>query len=108
MQAGNFPVNNHSRTMEISLFIFCAVMINLLFSDCAVMIAATHVSPLSSGISSESYDEPSRWARTTLSHIEGRATGHLRFRAARLAYALCQSCMVVVSLANVLTCLVYS
>ena len=53
-------------------------------------------------------DVYSWWARTTLSHIEGSATGHLRFRAARLAYELCQSCIVVVSLANVLTCLVYS
>ena len=60
MQAGNFPVNNHSQTMEISLSIFCAVMINLLFSDWAVMIAATQVYPLSSGISSESKDEPSQ------------------------------------------------
>ena len=60
MQAGNFPVTNHSRTMEISLSVYCAVMINLLFSDWAVMIAATQVSPLSSGISSESNDEPSQ------------------------------------------------
>ena len=60
MQAGNFPVNSHSRTMEVSLSIFCAVMINLLFSDWAVMIAATQVSPLSNGISSESNDEPSQ------------------------------------------------
>ena len=50
MQDGNFPVNNHSRKMEISLSIFCAVMINLLFSVWAAMIAATQVSPLSSGI----------------------------------------------------------
>ena len=46
--------------MEISLSIFCAAIIDLLFSDWAVMIAATHVSPLSSGISSESNDEPSQ------------------------------------------------
>ena len=46
MQAGNFPVTNHSRTMEISLSVFYAVVI-------------THVSPLSSGISSESNEEPS-------------------------------------------------
>ena len=36
-------------------------------------------------------DECLWWARTTLSHIEGSATGHLRFRAARLAYVLYQS-----------------
>ena len=36
-------------------------------------------------------DVCSWWARTTLSHIEGSTTGHLRFRAARLAYVLCQS-----------------
>ena len=58
MHAGNFPVTSHSRTMEISLSVFCAVVINLLFSDCAIMTAATHVSPLSSGISSESSEEP--------------------------------------------------
>ena len=95
--------------MEISLSIFCAAIISLLFSDWAVMIAATHVSPLYSGISSEYNDEPPQlyncmrmvdpdrsdmclwWVRTTLSHIEGSATGHLRFRAARLAYVLYQS-----------------
>ena len=77
-----------------------------MFSDWDVLIAATHVSPLSNGISSESNDEPRNymrmvgpdlsdvclwWARTTLSHIEGSAIGHLRFRAARLAYVLYQS-----------------
>ena len=36
-------------------------------------------------------DVCSWWAHTTLSHIEGSATGHLRFRAARLAYVLYQS-----------------
>ena len=36
-------------------------------------------------------DRSDVWLCTTLSHIEGSATGHLRFRAARLAYVLCQS-----------------
>ena len=40
------------------------------------------------------------WARTSLSHIEGSATGHLRFRAARLAYVLCQSCSFASKRAN--------
>ena len=44
------------------------------------------------------------WVRTPLSHIEDSATGHLRSHAARQAYALCQNGIVVVSLANVLTC----
>ena len=44
--------------MVISLSVICAVVINLLFSDCAIMTAAIHVSPLSSGMSSESSEDP--------------------------------------------------
>ena len=44
--------------MVMSLSVICADVINLLFSDCAIMTAATTVSPLSSGMSSESSDEP--------------------------------------------------
>ena len=42
----------------MSLSVVCALIINLLFSDWLCMIAATQVSPLSSGISSESSDDP--------------------------------------------------
>ena len=44
--------------LEMSLSVFCAAMICLLLSDWAEVIAATHISPLSSGISSESIEEP--------------------------------------------------
>ena len=60
MQAGNFSDINQFRTIEMSLSVFCAIIINLLFSDWLCMIAATQVSPLSSGISSESSDDPSQ------------------------------------------------
>ena len=44
--------------MVILLSVICAAVINLLLSDCVIMTAAMHVSPLSSGISSESSDDP--------------------------------------------------
>ena len=71
MRAGNIPVISHYRTMEISLSVFCAVVISLLFSDCAIMTAATHVSPLSSGMSSESSDEPMQLVAFGCSGSEG-------------------------------------
>ena len=58
MRAGNLPAINQFRTMVISLSVICAAVINLLLSDCVIMTAAMHVSPLSSGISSESSDDP--------------------------------------------------
>ena len=101
--------------MEMSLSIFCAAIIRLLLSDWAVIIAATYVSPLSSGISSESIEELpdlsgvfSWWARTTLFHIGGSVTGHLRFHDVRLVYVLCQSETVEVLPTSTPTCLVYS
>ena len=36
-------------------------------------------------------DVCSWWVRTTPSHIEGNATGHRHFRAARLSYVLYRS-----------------
>ena len=48
------------------------------------------------------------WARTTLCHIGGSATGHLRFHAARLVYVLYQSETVVLLPTSVPACLVYS
>ena len=58
MRAGNIPSISQFRTMVISLSVICADVINLLFSDCAIMTAATHVSPLSHGMSSESSEDP--------------------------------------------------
>ena len=85
--------------MEISLSVFCAVVISLLFSDCAIMTAATHVSPLSSGMSSESSEEPMQlvaygcsgseglcWVRMSLSHIADSVTNRLHYHAARQVY----------------------
>ena len=37
------------------------------------------------------FDACSWWVRTIPSHIEGSATGHRRFRVARLAYVLYRS-----------------
>ena len=68
MRAGNIPVISHSRTMEISLSVFCAVVISLLFSDCAIMTAATHVSPLSSGYVTTRFGNLSRF-ETGTSHF---------------------------------------
>ena len=58
MRAGNVPSINQFRTLVISLSVICADVTNLLFSDCAIMTAAIHVSPLSSGMSSESSEDP--------------------------------------------------
>ena len=71
MCAANIPVISHSRTMEISLSVYCAVVISLLFSDCVIMTAAIHVSPLSSGISSESSEEPMQLVAYGCSGSEG-------------------------------------
>ena len=101
MRAGKIPLISHSRTMVMSLSVICAVVISLLFSDCAIMTAATHVSPLSSGMSSESSEDPMQLeaygcsgsvellfvlGAHVPSHIEDIVTNHQHCHAARQVY----------------------
>ena len=57
MRAGKIPFNQ-PLPYNGDVTVICDVVISLQFSDCAIMTAAMHVSPLSSGMSSESSDDP--------------------------------------------------